>query len=110
MKMNYGFLGVALVLAILMSGCQSIVQSGLPDPTLTERDKQMMALAEPDEFRIPTQRNKITYQTNEAPGTIVVDTGNNTFTMCCRMARRSNIGSRAGPNIWDGPAAPRSAR
>ena len=72
-----GFSGVALFFAVLTSGCQSIVQSGLPDPTLSARDKEMMALAEPDEFRIPTQRNKITYQTDEKPGTIVVDTGNN---------------------------------
>ena len=77
MKTNCGFLGVALVLAVLTTGCQSIVQSGLPDPTLSARDKEMMALAEPDEYRIPTQRNKITYQTDEKPGTIVVDTGNN---------------------------------
>ncbi len=77
MKAKVGFLGVALLLAVLTGGCQSMVQSGLPDPALSARDKQMMALAEPDEFRIPTQRNKITYQTNEAPGTIVVDTGNN---------------------------------
>ncbi len=77
MRTNCGFLGVALLFAVLMSGCQSIVQSGLPDPTLTARDKEMMALAEPDEYRIPTHRNKITYQTDEKPGTIVVDTGNN---------------------------------
>jgi lipoprotein-anchoring transpeptidase ErfK/SrfK len=77
MKTKYGFLGLALLFAVLTSGCQSIVQSGLPDPTLSARDKDMMALAEPDEYRIPTQRNKITYQTDEKPGTIVVDTGNN---------------------------------
>ncbi len=77
MKAKCGILGVALLFAVLTSGCQSIVQSGLPDPTLSARDKEMMALAEPDEFRIPTQRNKITYQTDEKPGTIVVDTGNN---------------------------------
>ena len=77
MKAKWGFLGLALAVALLTSACQSIVQSGLPDPALSARDKEMMALAEPDEFRIPTQRNKITYQTSETPGTIVVDTGNN---------------------------------
>ncbi len=77
MKANGIFLGVVLAAAALMSGCQPIIQSGLPDPALTARDKQMMALAEPDEYSIPTQRNKITYQTNEQPGTIVVNTSTN---------------------------------
>ena len=77
MKANGIFLGVVLAAAALMSGCQPIIQSGLPDPALTARDKQMMALAEPDEYSIPTHRNKITYQTNEQPGTIVVNTSTN---------------------------------
>ena len=77
MKANGIFLGVVLAAAALTSGCQPIIQSGLPDPALTARDKQMMALAEPDEYSIPTHRNKITYQTNEQPGTIVVNTSTN---------------------------------
>ena len=71
------FVGVALAAAALTAGCQSIIQSGLPDPALSARDKQMMALAEPDEYSIPTYRNKITYQTNEQPGTIIVNTSTN---------------------------------
>ncbi len=67
--------GVALAIAGLTSACQSVMQSGLPDPQLTERDKKMMALAEPDEWRIPTVRKLIEYQTSEKPGTIIVDTG-----------------------------------
>ncbi len=77
MKANGVFLGVVLAAAALTSGCQPIVQSSLPDPTLTARDKQMMALAEPDEYSIPTRRNKVMYQTKEQPGTIIVDTGQN---------------------------------
>src|SRR5271165_6942268 len=75
MKTNGIFLAFALALSVLASGCQSVIQSGLPDPKLTERDKQMMALAEPDEWRIPDIRNKIEYHTSEKPGTIIVDTG-----------------------------------
>ena len=52
-----------------------IIQSGLPNPRLTERDKRMMALAEPDEWRIPSVRNIVEYHTRERPGTIIVDTG-----------------------------------
>ncbi len=75
MKANGIFLGAALAIAALTSGCQSIIQSGLPDPKLSERDKQMMALAEPDEYRIPDYRNIVAYDTKERPGTIIVDTG-----------------------------------
>ena len=77
MKTNGVFLGAVLAAAVLMSGCQPIIQSSLPDPALTARDKQMMALAEPDEYSIPTHRSRITYQTNEKPGTIVVNTSSN---------------------------------
>ena len=75
MKANGVFLGMALAVATLTSGCDPVLQSGLPDPKLSERDKQMMALAEPDEYRIPTYRNIVAYQTKEKPGTIIVDSG-----------------------------------
>ena len=43
-----------IVLAVgALTGCMPVLQSGLPDPKLTERDKQMMARAESDEWRIP---------------------------------------------------------
>src|SRR5271165_3750598 len=77
MKTNGIFLALALALSVLASGCQSVIQSGLPDPKLTERDKQMMALAEPDEYRIPVVRSIVSYQTQEKPGTIVIDTNAN---------------------------------
>jgi lipoprotein-anchoring transpeptidase ErfK/SrfK len=67
--------GIALAVSALVSGCMPIIQSGLPDPKLTERDKQMMALAEPDEWRIPAVRNIVEYHTGEKPGTVIVDTG-----------------------------------
>ena len=72
--MKAKLLWVLLALGAL-GGCVPVLQSGLPDPKLTERDKVMMARAEPDEWRIPDVRNKVHYSTREAPGTIVVDTG-----------------------------------
>ena len=71
MKANVLLLGIAF----LAAGCVPGIQSGLPDPKLTARDRQMMALADADEWRIPDVRNKVHYSTSEAPGTIVVDTG-----------------------------------
>ena len=106
MKANGIFLGVVLAAAALMSGCQPIIQSGLPDPALTARDKQMMALAEPDEYSIPTHRNKITYQTNEQPGTIVVNTSTNYlyFVLPHGEAIQYRIASGAEYMGWTGRA------
>jgi lipoprotein-anchoring transpeptidase ErfK/SrfK len=75
MQTNGIFLAIALAVSALVSGCEPVIQSGLPDPKLTERDKQMMALADPDERRIPTVRSIVDYRTSEKPGTIIVDTG-----------------------------------
>jgi lipoprotein-anchoring transpeptidase ErfK/SrfK len=77
MKTNVVVVWLALGVAALVSGCTPVMQSGLPDPLLSARDKQMMALAEPDEFKIPTVRTKIQYSTQEQPGTIIVNTGTN---------------------------------
>jgi len=71
------FVAIALAFGLMVGACQSVIQSGLPNPQLTERDKKMFALAEADEWRIPDSRYKIHYQTNEPPGTIIVDTGAN---------------------------------
>ncbi len=75
MKTKAIFLGIALAISAAVSACTPILQAGLPDPKLTERDKEMMALAEPDEARIPAVRNIVEYHTGERPGTIIVDTG-----------------------------------
>ena len=77
MKTNVVIVGLVLGFAALVSGCTPVIQSGLPDPQLSARDKQMMALAEPDEWTIPTRRSIVQYQTPEKPGTIIVDTTNN---------------------------------
>jgi lipoprotein-anchoring transpeptidase ErfK/SrfK len=64
-----------LAISAIVGGCMPIIQSGLPEPRLTERDKRMMALAQPDEWRIQDIRTKVQYHTNERRGTIIVDTG-----------------------------------
>ena len=77
MKANVLILAIVFAISALASACTPILQSGLPDPALTARDKQMMALADPQEWRIPDVRNKVQYSTNEPPGTIIIDTGSN---------------------------------
>jgi hypothetical protein len=44
MKTSIFFLGTALAISAIVGGCMPIIQSGLPEPRLTERDKRMMAL------------------------------------------------------------------
>ena len=77
MKTNVLVVGLVLAFAALVSGCTPVIQSGLPDPQLSARDKQMMALAEPDEWKIPTHRSIVQYSTQERPGTIIVNTTTN---------------------------------
>ena len=77
MKTNVLILAIVFAIGALASACTPVVQSGLPDPPLTARDKRMMALADPQEWRIPDVRNKVQYSTNEPPGTIIIDTGSN---------------------------------
>ena len=103
-------LAIALAVGALASGCAPVVQSGLPDPQLTARDKQMMALAEPDEWRIPTQRNIVEYQTHEKPGTIIVDTGQNYLYYVLPHGQAVQYRIASGAEHMDGPAAPRSGR
>ena len=107
MRANGIFLGAALVISVMTSGCQPIIQSGLPDPKLTERDKQMMALADPDEWSIPDVRSKIQYRTDEKPGTIIVDTGSNYlyYVLPRGEAIQYRIASGAEYMGWTGRAA-----
>jgi lipoprotein-anchoring transpeptidase ErfK/SrfK len=106
MKTSVFFVGIALAASVLVSACTPVVQAGLPDPKLTERDKQMMALAEPDEWRIPTYRTIVAYQTPEQPGTIIVDTGQNYlyYVLPHGQAVKYRIASGAEYMGWTGRA------
>jgi lipoprotein-anchoring transpeptidase ErfK/SrfK len=106
MKANIGGLGLVLAAAALTAGCQSVIQSGLPDPKLTERDKKMMALAEPDEYRIPVVRSIVSYQTNEKPGTVIIDTSANYLYLVLpnEQAIQYRIASGAEYMGWTGRA------
>jgi lipoprotein-anchoring transpeptidase ErfK/SrfK len=103
MKAYFWLLGIALA----AGGCvPSVLQSGLPDPKLTERDKLMMAKAEADEWRIPVIRNKVRYRTSEKPGTVVVDTGSRHlyYVMAHGEAIEYRIATGAEAYGWTGRA------
>jgi lipoprotein-anchoring transpeptidase ErfK/SrfK len=106
MKTNAVIVGLALAMAALTSGCTPVVQAALPDPQLTPRDKQMMALAEPDERTIPTHRSLIKYSTQEKPGTIIVNTTTNYlyFVLPHGQAIQYRIASGAEYMGWTGRA------
>jgi lipoprotein-anchoring transpeptidase ErfK/SrfK len=72
--MNYRGILAALCASVALAGCQSMVASYVPDPQITARDAEMMALAPAAEFKIPIQRYQVSDPTGEPPGTIVIDT------------------------------------
>ena len=69
--------GLVLLSVLGLSACSPVdtAQSMAPDTRLTERDKKMLALASPQEWSIPLQRQRVNNTTGEKPGTIVVETG-----------------------------------
>jgi lipoprotein-anchoring transpeptidase ErfK/SrfK len=95
-----------LGIALAVGGCVSVLQSGLPDPRLTERDKLMMAKADADEWRIPVIRNKVKYSSSESPGTIIVDTGSRHlyYVMARGEAIEYRIATGAEAYGWTGRA------
>jgi lipoprotein-anchoring transpeptidase ErfK/SrfK len=103
------FLAVAaLMLAgALLSGCQTtLIGASVPDPKLSARDAEMMALAPPEEARIPTARYKIDDPTGEAPGTIVIDTSarNLYFVLPGKQAIVYRVATGAEAYGWTGEA------
>ena len=61
--MNGKLLAVVAVLTTgaLLGGCQNTIVGGsyVPDPKLSARDQQMMALAPQEESRIPIERYQV---------------------------------------------------
>lgn len=70
-----GKIGAALLLGLALSGCAPVEQVNMMgvDTKLSQRDKQMLALAPAEEWQIPITRRQVSDPTGEAPGTIVID-------------------------------------
>ena len=107
--MTKKFLAVAALLltGALLSGCQStLIGSYVPDPKLSASDAEMMALAPPEEARIPTARYQIADPTGEAPGTIVIDTSarNLYFVLPGKQAIIYRVATGAEAYGWTGEA------
>ncbi len=61
---------LAACIALALAGCFR----GVPDPSLSARDAEWMALVPTHPLEPDHERWEVNYQTAEAPGTIVVDT------------------------------------
>jgi len=78
MNIKISAIGVALSAAFALSACapeQQIVgmrANFAASTKLTERDKMMLAKADPQEWSIPITRREVADPTGEAPGTIVI--------------------------------------
>src|SRR5260370_6495007 len=101
---------VAVILTgALLGGCQNAVVGGayIPDPQLSARDKQMMAVAPAEEFKIPIERYQVGDPTGEAPGTIVIDTStrNLYFVLPGKQAIKYRVATGAEAYGWTGRAS-----
>jgi lipoprotein-anchoring transpeptidase ErfK/SrfK len=96
-----------LLSASLLGGCQAtLIGTNVPDPKLTARDKEMMALAPAEEERIPIARYQIPDPTGEPPGTIVIDTTarNLYFVLPGKQAIQYRVATGAEAYGWTGQA------
>jgi len=73
MDLRHGFVAVALALSL--AGCNA-AGPRLPDPQLTGRDAQFMALVPTADVGVAYERYRVDFKTNEPPGSIIVDTKN----------------------------------
>jgi lipoprotein-anchoring transpeptidase ErfK/SrfK len=99
--------GAILVASAALAGCQSVLPLGsVPDPKLTARDREMMALAPPSEYQIPIVRVEVSYPTSQPPGTIVIDTSarNLYFVLPGKKAIQYRVATGAEAYGWTGEA------
>ena len=108
--MKYLGICVLLLAGAALGGCQSMmpptVLATVPDPKLSQRDREMMALAPPLESQIPYQRYLVENRTGEPPGTIVVDTPSKKlyFTLKDGKAIQYPVATGAQAYGWTGVA------
>ena len=100
-------MGAVGIASALLAGCQSVVPgSYVPDPKLSARDQQMMALAPASESSIPIYRVEVGYTTSQPAGTIVIDTSakNLYFVLPGKKAIQYRVATGAEAYGWTGEA------
>jgi lipoprotein-anchoring transpeptidase ErfK/SrfK len=107
MSRNVAAIGAVLIASVILSGCQALGPAAfVPDPKLSARDQEMMALAPPSEQSIPIVRIEVPNTTGQPPGTIVIDTGakNLYFTLPNKRAVQYKVATGADAYGWTGEA------
>ena len=107
MARKFAAIGAVLIASAILSGCQGVVPfSYVPDPKLSARDQEMMALAPSSESMIPIVRVKIADPTGQPPGTIVIDTSakNLYFVLPDKKAIQYRVATGAEAYGWTGEA------
>ncbi len=69
--MNFRFVTASALVAVLLAGCNG--GTALPDPRLSGRDAEFMALAPKASVSSQYERYLVDYRTNEPVGSIIVD-------------------------------------
>ncbi len=92
-----------LVASTLLAGCNF---KGVPDPSLTARDRDFIAKVPDFELDINYQRYEVDDPTGEAPGTIVVDTKMKHLYLVLPKKRAVRYGVATGADAygWTGSA------
>ena len=89
-------LGLCL-LSMAVSGCSF---KSIPDPSLSPRDSQFMALVPNFELEAAYQRYEIDDPTGQAPGTIVIDTKENFLYLVLPNKRAMRYGVATGAEAY----------
>ena len=88
---------------LLLAGCQ---YASTPDPVLSARDSEYLALVPKAEIDLNFARYKVDDPTGEAPGTIIVDTRENFlyFVLPGKKAMRYGVATGSDAFGWTGKA------
>jgi lipoprotein-anchoring transpeptidase ErfK/SrfK len=92
-----------LACALLLSGCNF---KGVPDPALTARDAEFMALVPEAEFDPHFARYEVSDSTHQPPGTIVVETKERQLYLVLPEGKAIRYGVSVGDEAygWSGTA------
>ena len=101
--MNFKAFASLAVLAAFLSGCRYI---SVPDPSVSEHDAELLALAPKAELDLVFARYEIDDPTAEAPGTVIVDTRENFlyFVLPGKKAIRYGVATGREAYGWTGEA------
>ena len=94
-------LAVATLAFAMLAGCNGV---RLPDPKVSGRDAEFLALAPKAEIPSDFERYQVEYKTSEAPGTIVVNSHNHFLYFVQPGGKAIRYGVATARKPWAGAA------